>query len=249
MEETTTSVLSGLTGLDKITDAAATIATLPKSLRGLRIFSPSRFAVSSFLVPLARTIRYAERGIRLCHRTAKLSLYVTALFKDWWTSSIPMFRHYRELMKLAGTLIRRPKAFQKMLTLDWMTIHQPLNNLQHRLTLAESQCLRDRLLTHPEAFCVHKPATERLAMGNAFAELTAHQHDPTSPNSVEDDQTNDNDKNDLASPPGTPPHWSTEVTPKALQVALPSILKSNYNGVILHAPRTHRGNHIDPPTF
>lgn len=108
---TTTDVLSALAALDGVTNASVTIAMLPESLKGLGIYSPTRSAVSSFLVLLARSIRYAERGIRLGLKTASLSPYLTTLFKDWRTSSVPMFRHYREMMTLAGALIKQPKAF------------------------------------------------------------------------------------------------------------------------------------------
>lgn len=75
-------VLAGLAALDGVLEVSIVIATLPKSLNRLGIFSPSHSAVSSFLEPLARFICYAEQGVRLKHTTVTLSPYLCSLFAD-----------------------------------------------------------------------------------------------------------------------------------------------------------------------
>lgn len=90
--------------------------------------------------------------------------------------------------------------------------------------------------------------TERLAIRDVSADHMPHQHNPTFP-SPSDDNEDQDDGSNPAAPPADLFHWSLEVTPKALQVALLLILQCAYNGTLLHVLRAHKGNHIDPPTF
>lgn len=165
VDEFTRDFLVGLANLDGVTDASVAVTTLPESLNGLGVSSPSRSAVSSFLVPLARSIHYAERRIRLGHKTVQLSPYLRSLFSDWRTSASPIFRHYRELLCLVGGDLKRPRAFRRMPLADYITLHQPLANLQHRLTHAAAQDVRSRLLSQPGDFTAFRPSVNRLRVG------------------------------------------------------------------------------------
>lgn len=90
--------LVGLADLNRVTDASVSLTTLPKSLNGLGVSSLFRLAVSSFLVPLACSIWYAEKEIRLGHKTVQLSPYLCSLFLDWHTSASPIFHRFCKLL-------------------------------------------------------------------------------------------------------------------------------------------------------
>eukprot|EP00957_Ditylum_brightwellii_P014541 1094730-Ditylum_brightwellii.AAC.1 len=66
------------------------IATIQESKGGLGMYDPTRGAITSFVVPLTRSICYASHGVDISKHKGPLSLYNWQIFMDWETSDLPL---------------------------------------------------------------------------------------------------------------------------------------------------------------
>lgn len=113
-------------------------------------------------------------------------------------------------MKSARGTLKHPKSFQHMTPLEYATIHQPLANLQHTLTEAEANRVRNRLLAQPGAFTTFHPVTVRLHTGDTSASLTVLKD--TAPDLEPLANNNEPiDANDPSTRPDPLDHWSSLV--------------------------------------
>jgi hypothetical protein len=87
----TKTVLKTATQTDRLPLHAFELATLPRSHNGMGLFSPTQSAITAFIIPFLLTIRYAVKGLHLCHATVSISPFLQRVFQRWEHSTLPIF--------------------------------------------------------------------------------------------------------------------------------------------------------------
>ena len=235
---TTKRVLKALTGLPQLPHHAYILATLPESLKGLGLFSPERSAITSFIIPMARILRYTTKGIPLHHKKVHTSPYIHSIFKNWQTSSLPIFAKFRNLLSLATSHLTPPPHAVTSNKLRYYAIFHPLNNFHQQLVKQAASSTRNSLLLNPKAFCT---------LEHHIASLRRHHEDqPLFPQSTTPLAADEHDHND---PDYAFHHWVKHEMHDDLQVSSNSSLHTNTNIALLHAPRNHPEYRLQPKHF
>jgi len=197
-------------------------------MNGLGLYTPRRSAVSSLILPLARAIRYAMKGVDITDKKlVHMSPYMRRFYVNWETSSLPLFWLYRQALLQLTKDLQMPPEYSAADRLRYFTLTKKMDKFQRCISFASFKKTKTLLLSQPDAL-----ATRELYVPTMTRPFTTSNTPPPDETSATNDDSSD-DKLERA--------WegSVERETKQLQVALPSILSSTAGQGLLHAPRSN----------
>jgi len=234
--QTTRYIIGHATELDKIPEYALEIACIPESLHGLGITSPERTAIMAFLLPLFRTIRYATKGVTLKHKTVPLGQYFNNLFKEWETSSDPLFVIMRHFARPIADGMTVPVKYSGTDNLEYLVRIHDLGSFQHKRTNAAFEHRKKSLvISDPEPFlgCTDTSDWVRNFTGPAMAADDAMDFEEPPP-------------------PGQPAalwDWTTDLVTENIRKSLPGLFTSAVEAHLLTATRSQPSYRLSPHLF
>ena len=113
-------------GLPKWADS---LAKIPSEIGGFGFFDPATSGPAAFVVPLARSIRFALFGITLRHTCHELPPSLCHLYTEWETSDLPLFRAYRHHARVLAPNLPRNKKAKETDPLRYLTLEHPIGNM------------------------------------------------------------------------------------------------------------------------